>query len=99
MTLAHWRDIAMLLLVIEALLGAILILILTLLLAGIVRRTTSALSDLLRQGQVHVASIATQTDEVSRERLVRPVVRLHAAHAGARAFLRSLAKRAPLPPR
>ncbi len=99
MTLAHWRDIAMLVLVIEALLGAILILILTLLLASIVRRTTSALSDLLRQGQVHVASIATQTDEVSRERLVRPVVRLHAAHAGARAFLRSLAKRAPLPPR
>ena len=99
MTLANWRDIAMLVLVIEALLGTILILILTLLLASIVRRTNFALRNLLRQGQVHVANIATQTDEISRARLVRPVVRLHAAHASARAFMRSILKSVPLPPR
>ncbi len=99
MTLAHWRDIAMLLLVIEALLGSTLILILTLLLASIVRRTTSALSDLLRQGQVHAARLAQQTEEISHEQIVSPVVRIHAAHAGARAFLQTLARGIPFPHR
>ncbi len=95
MTLANWRDIAMLVLVIEALLGAILILILTLLLASIVRRTNFALRNLLRQGQVHVARLAKQTEEASREQIVSPVVRIHATHAGARAFLQALARGIP----
>ena len=99
MTLAHWRDIAILLLVVEALLASVLVLILTFLLATIVRRTESALRDVLIRGQNQVASIAAQTDAVSRERLVRPVVRVHAAHAGARAFVRSVIKSMPLPHR
>ncbi len=95
MTLAHWRDIAILILVIEALFSSVLILALTLLLAGIVRRSNTALRDVLQSGQAHVARIAAQTDEISREQIVEPVVRLHAAHAGARAFLSSLAKNVP----
>ena len=97
--LAAWRDIAILILVIEALFFSVLVLVLTLLLAGMVRRADAALRDLLHSGQAHVASIATYTDEISREQVVKPVVRLHAAHAGARAFLRSLAKNAPFPHR
>ena len=99
MTLANWRDIAVLILVIEALIGTVLFLALTLILAGIVRRSNTALRDVLHSGQAHAASIAAHTDEISRERLVKPVVRLHAAHAGARAFLRSLAKNVPTPHR
>ena len=90
MTLAHWRDIAILILVIEALLGSVLILALAILLASLVRRANSALRDVLHSGQAYAASLAAQTDGVSRERLVKPIVSLHAANAGARAFLRSL---------
>ena len=96
MTLAHWRDIAILILVIEALLGSVLILALAILLASLVRRTNSALRDVLHTGQTYAASIAAQTDGVSRERLIKPVVSLHAANAGARAFLRSLIKNVPI---
>ncbi len=96
MTLAHWRDIAILILVIEALLGSVLILALALLLASLVRRANSALRDVLHSGQAYAASLAAQTDGVSRERLVKPVVSLHAANAGARAFLRSLVKNVPI---
>ena len=96
MTLAHWRDIAILILVIEALLGSVLILALAILLASLVRRANSALRDVLHSGQAYAASLAAQTDEVSRERLVKPVVSLHAANAGARAFLRSLVKSLPI---
>lgn len=99
MTLAHWRDIAILILVIEALLGSVLILVLTLMLRKLVRRTDAALRDVLHVGQTHAASIAAQTNAISRGRVVNPVVRIHAAHAGARAFLRSLAKSVPLPHR
>ena len=99
MTLAHWRDIAILLLVVEALLASVLVLILTLLLATIVRRTNTALRDVLIRGQEQVARIAAQTEAISRERLVKPVVHVHAAHAGARAFLRSVVKSLPLPHR
>ena len=99
MTLANWRDIAILILVIEALFGSVLILVLTLLLGGLVRRTDAALREVLHAGQAHVANIAAHTDAISRERVVDPVVRAHAAHAGARAFLRSLAKNVPLPRR
>ncbi len=97
--LAAWRDIAILILVIEALFASVLMLVLTLLLAGMVRRADAALRDLLQSGQAHAASIAAHTDEISREQVVKPVVRLHTAHAGARAFLRSLAKNAPFPHR
>ena len=96
MTLAHWRDIAILILVIEALLGSVLILALAILLASLVRRANSALRDVLHSGQAYAASLAAQTDGVSRERLVKPVVSLHAANAGARAFLRSLVKHVPI---
>ena len=96
MTLAHWRDIAILILVIEALLGSVLILALAILLASLVRRANSALRDVLHSGQAYAASLAAQTDGVSRERLVKPVVSLHAANAGARAFLRSLVKNVPI---
>ncbi len=96
MTLAHWRDIAILILVIETVLGSVLILALALLLASLVRRTNAALRDVLHSGQAYAASLAAQTDEVSRERLVKPVVSLHAANAGARAFLRSLVKNVPI---
>ena len=96
MTLAHWRDIAILILVIEALLGSVLILALAILLASLVRRANSALRDVLHSGQAYAASLAAQTDGVSRERLVKPVVSLHAANAGARAFLRSLIKNVPI---
>ena len=99
MTLANWRDIAILILVIEALLGSVLILLLTLILRGLVRRADAALREVLHAGQAHVARIAAQTDAISRERVVDPVVRIHAANAGARAFLRSLAKHIPLPQR
>lgn len=99
MTLAHWRDIALLILVIEALIGSVLFLALTLLLARIVRRTNTALRDVLRTGQAHAAGIAAQTDAISQGQVVRPVVQLHAAHAGARAFFRSLAKNVPIPRR
>lgn len=99
MTLAHWRDIAILLLVVEALLASVLVLILTLLLASIVRRTNTALRDVLISGQAQAANIAAQTDAVSRERLVKPVARAHAAHAGARAFVRSIIKGMPIPHR
>lgn len=94
MTLAHWRDIALLILVIEALLGTVLIAVATLLLASIVRRTNAALRDVLTSGQAHAARIAAQTDAVSRKNLVDPVVRVHAASAGAQAFLRSIARSA-----
>ncbi len=96
MTLAHWRDIAILILVIEALLGSVLILALAILLASLVRRANSALRDVLHSGQAYAASLAAQTDGVSRERLVKPIVSLHAANAGARAFLRSLVKNVPI---
>ncbi len=96
MTLAHWRDIAILILVIEALLGSVLILALAILLASLVRRANSALRDVLHSGQAYAASLAAQTDGVSRERLVKPIVSLHAANAGARAFLRSLIKNVPI---
>ena len=96
MTLEHWRDIAILILVIEALLGSVLILALAILLASLVRRANSALRDVLHSGQAYAASLAAQTDGVSRERLVKPVVSLHAANAGARAFLRSLIKNVPI---
>ena len=96
MTLANWRDIAILILVIEALLGSVLILALAILLASLVRRANSALRDVLHSGQAYAASLAAQTDGVSRERLVKPVVSLHAANAGARAFLRSLVKNVPI---
>lgn len=99
MTLAHWRDIAILILVIEALLGSILVLAVTLLLTGLVRRTDATLRDVLRTGQAHVANVAAQADTITREQVVRPVVRLHAANAGVRAFMRSLAKSVPLPHR
>ncbi len=95
MTLAHWRDIAILVLVIEALLGTVLILLLTLVLTSIVRRIRASLRDVLHTGQGHAARLAAQTDAISRERLVTPVVRLHATHAGARAFLRYFARQAP----
>ena len=98
MTLANWRDIALLLLVVEALLGSVLILILTLVVTRIVRKTDAALRDVLRAGQAHAAGIEAQTDAIARQRVVRPVARVHAAHAGARAFLRSLAKNLPLSP-
>lgn len=93
--LAGLRDIAILILVIEALFFTVLILALTLLLTGMVRRADAALRDLLQSGQAHVSSIATHTDAITREQIVRPVARFHAAHAGARAFLRSLAKSNP----
>jgi hypothetical protein len=96
MTLAHWRDIAILILVIEALLGSVLILALAILLASLVRRANSALRDVLHSGQAYAASLAAQTDGISRERLVKPIVSLHAANAGARAFLRSLIKNVPI---
>lgn len=96
MTLAHWRDIALLILVIEALLGTVLIAIVTLLLAGIVRRTNAVFRDVLMSGQAHAARIAAQTDAVSRGTLVAPVVRAHAASAAAKSFLQSLAKSARL---
>ena len=96
MTLAHWRDIAILILVIEALLGSVLILALAILLASLVRRANSALREVLHSGQAYAASLAAQTDGVSRERLVKPIVSLHAANAGARAFLRSLIKNVPI---
>ena len=96
MTLANWRDIAILILVIEALLGSVLILALAILLASLVRRANSALRDVLHSGQAYAASLAAQTDGVSRERLVKPIVSLHAANAGARAFLRSLVKNVPI---
>lgn len=99
MTLAHWRDIAILILVIEALLGSVLFLVLTLFLMGLVRRADASLREVLQSGQTHVANLAAQTDAISRERVVDPVVRVHAAQAGARAFLRSLAKNVPLPHR
>ena len=99
MTLAHWRDIAILILVIEALLGSVLILVLALLLRSLVRRMDAALREALHTGQAHVARLAALTDAISRERVVDPVVRMHAANAGARAFLRSLAKNVPLPHR
>lgn len=95
MTLANWRDIAILIFVMEALFFSVLFLALTLVLAGIVRRADSALKDLLQSGQAYVSSLATNTDEITREQVVKPVARFHAAHAGARAFLRSLAKSAP----
>ena len=95
MTLAHWRDIALLILIVEALLGSVLILALTLLLAKLVRRTNTALRDALRAGQVHAAGIAAQTDAISRRRVVQPTARVHAALAGARAFGRSLARNTP----
>lgn len=95
MTLAHWRDIAILILVIEALIGSVLILVMTFLLTRIVRSADVKLREVLQTGQGHVASIAAQTDMITREQVVRPVVRLHAANAGVRAFMRSLAKSAP----
>ena len=99
MTLAHWRDIALLILILEALLGSVLILVLTLLLASVVRRANAGLRDALRAGQAHAAVIAAQTDAISRRRVVQPTARVHAALAGARAFGRSLARNTPFTPR
>ncbi len=98
MTLAHWRDIALLILIVEALLGSVLILILTLLVASLVRRTNGALRAALRTGQAHAANIAAQTDAISRQSVVQPTARVHAALAGARAFGRSLARNTPFSP-
>lgn len=99
MTLAHWRDIAILILVIEALLCTVLVMVLTLVLAGIVRRSDAALRGVLQSGRAHAAGIAAQTDGIARDQIVTPVVRLHAAGAGARAFVRCLARNVPFPQR
>ena len=98
MTLSHWRDIALLILIIEALLGSVFILILTLIVTSLVRRTTGALRAGLRTGQVRAATLAAQTDAISRRRAVQPTARVHAALAGARAFGRSLVRNSPLSP-
>lgn len=97
MTLAHFRDIAILVLVVEALLASLLIAILTLLLASVARRANGTLREVLQSGQSYAARLAAQTDGISRARIVTPVVQAHATQAAARAFVRSLAKNVRMP--
>jgi len=93
MTLAFWREIALLLLIAEGTILVLVLLVLTFMLRSVVHSTTREIEEALHRAQEVTTSVAQQADSVSRNRIVTPVVRLYAARAWARTLVSALLRR------
>ncbi len=95
MSLATWRDIALIVLVFELFVLALAVGVLALLLALLTQRLQHISRELLRVGQERAPHLAQQADSLSRQLFVEPTIRVYATRTWVTTFARRLRARIP----